>query len=80
EFGDEVVGWSEAGTGLTFDPALDVGFSNAAARPSNFAACSYTPLAGYDPAVRYLCLNPKGAMASGDPDPTFSVSFRARIR
>lgn len=80
EFGGEVVGWSGTGSGLTFDPAVDVAFSDAASPPADFSACTYSPAAGYDPAVTYICFNPKGAMAFGDPDPEFSVSFRARIR
>ncbi|MEL7130456.1 MAG: GEVED domain-containing protein, partial [Pseudomonadota bacterium] len=68
-------------TGL--DPfvfATDVGFSDAATGPASFADCTYTPGAGYDPAVRFVCFNPKGVMAAGDPDPEFAISFRTRIR
>ncbi len=68
-------------TGL--DPfvfATDVGFSDAATAPADFAACNYTPIAGFDPAVTFICFNPKGVFLAGDPDPSFSVSFRARIR
>ncbi|MEL6569485.1 MAG: choice-of-anchor L domain-containing protein [Pseudomonadota bacterium] len=80
EFGGEVVGWSETNTNLFFTPVTDVAFSNSASRPAGFANCNYTPIAGYDPAVTFICINPKGAMNSGDPDPEFSISFRARIR
>ncbi len=73
------VAFSQAGAGLTFTYASDVAFSNAATKPANFAACTYTPVAGYDPAVTFICFNPKGAMASGTPNPNFSLSFRARI-
>ncbi len=65
---------------LTFNYATDVRFSNAGSAPANFAACGYTPSAGYDPAVTYICVNPKGAMAAGAPNPSFDVKFRARIR
>lgn len=68
-----------AGTGLTFTLATDLGFSNAVAPPANFAACSYTPAAGYDANVRHICLNPKGAMRGGAPTKSFSVTFRAKI-
>lgn len=75
------VTFSETGTGLDpFDYAADVGFSNAAAKPTSFAQCNYTPAAGYDPAVRYICFNPKGAMAAGDPNPQFTYEFRVRIK
>ena len=30
--------------------------------------------------VTYICFAPKGALTAGDPDPSFSVSFRARIK
>jgi len=68
------------GAGLTFTLATDLLYSNAALRPASLAACTYAPIAGYDPAVRHVCFNPKGAMAAGDPDPAFSVQFRARIK
>ena len=70
-----------AGTsGLAFTQATDLRYSNLAAVPASFAACSYTPAAGYDPAVRYVCLNPKGAMLSGAGPPSFNFQLRARIR
>jgi uncharacterized repeat protein (TIGR01451 family) len=72
--------FTQTGAGLTFNLATDVAYSNAGTAPANFAACTYTPIAGYDPNVRYLCLNPKGQMLAGNPDPTFSAQFRARIK
>lgn len=72
--------FTQAGAGLTFSLAADVRYSNAASRPTSFSACAYTPAAGYDPNVRHLCLNPKGAMLSGSPNPTFSAQFRVRIK
>jgi uncharacterized repeat protein (TIGR01451 family) len=65
---------------LSFNAATDIRFSNAASAPASFAACTYTPVAAYDPAVRFICLNPKGAMAgsTGTP-PNFSISFLARV-
>lgn len=79
-FGGNVVGWSETSSNLSFDPATDLAFSNAASPPADFASCTYSPAAGYDPAVTYICFNPKGAFAYGDPDPEFSLSFRGRIK
>ena len=79
-FGGAVVGWNETSSSLTFNPATDLGFSNGASAPADFASCTYTPSSGYDPAVTYICFNPKGAFAFGDPDPEFSVSFRGRIQ
>lgn len=78
-FGGAVVGWTESSTGLSFTVSSDVAYSNSGTRPATFADCTYTPSAGYDANVRYVCFNPKGQMAAGDPDPTFSVQYRAQI-
>ncbi len=78
--GSTVIEFSQSGAGLTFNEASDLGFSNSATAPSSFAACAYTPAAGYDPNVLHVCFNPSGAMAAGDPDPSFTVRFRARIK
>jgi GEVED domain len=73
--------FTQSGAGLTFTPATDLRYSNLAAAPASFAACTYTPVAGYDPAVRYICFNPKGAMLSGGaPSPSFTMQFKARIK
>ncbi|MEK7265119.1 MAG: hypothetical protein AAB227_03370 [Pseudomonadota bacterium] len=72
--------FTQSSAGLTFTLATDVKYSNSATKPASFAACTYTPSAGYDPNVRHLCLNPKGKMLAGNPDPSFSVQFRARIK
>lgn len=66
---------------LTFNAANDIRFSNAATAPATFASCSYTPVSGYDPAVRYVCINPKGIMAgsTGTP-PSFTVAFNVQVR
>lgn len=68
-------------SGLTFTPSTDVRYSNAGSAPSNFASCTYSPVAAYDPAIKFVCINPKGAMAgsSGSP-PSFTVSFRTQIQ
>ena len=71
---------TDNGSGLTFNYAADVRYANTGSPPANFAACSYTPTAGYDPNVTYICINPSGVMAAGDPDPSFDVRFRARIK
>ncbi|MEQ1930606.1 MAG: hypothetical protein ABL957_08750 [Parvularculaceae bacterium] len=69
-----------AGTGLTFTPATDLRYSNAVGAPANFAACTYTPSAGYDANVRHICVNPKGTMMGGSPVKSFTLSFRAQIK
>lgn len=71
---------TETGSGLTFNPTTDLGFSNATSQPSNFTACNYTPTAGYDPNVTFICLAPKGALSEGTITPsTMTLSFRAQI-
>lgn len=69
----------DSGSGLTFTYPGDVRFSNSLTKPANFAACGYSPDPGYDPDVNFICLNPKGAMAAGAPDPSFAFKFRAGI-
>lgn len=79
--GTAPVVFSQTGTGLTFNPATDLRYSNLAVAPANFAACIYTPVAGFDPAVRHICVNPKGTMLSNQTSaPQFSVQFRSRIK
>lgn len=74
-----IVGFASASPSLTFTPATDLRFSSAASPPASFAQCSYTPAAGYDPAVRHLCLNPKGTLPQGSTTGQFTVQVRARI-
>ncbi len=68
-------------SGLTFNPVLDLRYSNAMSPPASFAACTYTPVSGFDPDVRFVCFNPKGAMAgsTGVP-PSFTISFQGQVR
>ncbi len=73
------VRFTSVGSGLTFDYATDVGYSNGSSAPTSMADCDYVPSAGYDPAVKYICFNPSGIFQAGTPAPTFSVEFRARI-
>lgn len=68
----------DTGSGLTLTYPADVGY--ASTPPADFSDCTYSPTAGYDPNVKFICLNPKGQMAFGDPNPTFEIKFRARIK
>ncbi len=70
---------SEA-AGIHFNYSTDVRFSNSAARPESFSDCKYRPASGYDPNVTYVCINPKGQLLAGNPDPSMSLSFRGRIK
>ncbi|NNC37200.1 MAG: proprotein convertase, P [Hyphomonadaceae bacterium] len=77
---DPVIG-VDNGSGLSLDYGTDVKISKAATKPSNFASCTNDTLnAGYNPDVTFICLNPSGEMADGDPDPSFQIQFRARIK
>jgi uncharacterized repeat protein (TIGR01451 family) len=76
----DVVGFEESNTSLSFDPNADALFSDDPTKPSDLSECDYTPSAGYDPNVKYVCFNPKGAMLGGDPNPNFNIRFRARIQ
>ena len=66
-------------SGLTF-AAANIKYSNAGTAPTSFAACTYTPVSNYDPAVRYVCLNPQGSFAgsTGTP-PSFQLSINAQV-
>jgi uncharacterized repeat protein (TIGR01451 family) len=75
----DAVAFTDSGSGLSWDYARDVAFATGVAAPAGFAACSYNPTPGYDPNVTHVCINPKGQLATGTPDPSFTVSFRARI-
>ncbi|WP_421837902.1 hypothetical protein [Novosphingobium sp.] len=68
-------------SGLTFNATNDIRYSNAASAPTTFAGCTYTPTSAYDPAVNFICINPKGAMArsTGTP-PNFTISFKAQMQ
>ncbi|WP_156416911.1 CshA/CshB family fibrillar adhesin-related protein [Sphingopyxis sp. H050] len=67
-------------SGLTFNSATDIRYSNSATKPATFAACTYTPVAAYDPAVKYVCLRPQGAMAGSTGTPTsFTISLQGQI-
>ena len=69
-----------AGAGLTFNYNTDVRFGFGATPPADFDACTFVaPDNTYRADVTYICLNPKGALNAGSPDPTLSLNFRARI-
>lgn len=70
------------GAALNFTQASDVRFSDQIAVPASFTQCNYVPTVvnTYDPAIRYICVNPKASLASGNPAPGFALQFRARIK
>ena len=68
-------------SGLTFTAATDIRYSNAASVPTTYAGCAYTPTSAYDPAVKFVCINPKGVMAASTGTPTsFTISFQAQLK
>jgi len=76
----DVVVFTDSGSGLSFDPALNLGFSNAATAPASMAQCNYTPIAGYDPDVNFICFAPAGTMSEGTITPSsFTLQFRAQL-
>ena len=70
------------GAALSFAHASDVRYSDQVAAPASFAQCLYSPPVtnSYDPAIRHVCVNPRGTLASGNPDPGFALQFRARVK
>lgn len=76
----EPVIFADAGSRLSFALANSLGFSNAATAPTNMAQCNYTPAAGYDPLVTFICLAPQGQMSEGVITPSsFTLQFRAQL-
>ncbi|MEO0815806.1 MAG: hypothetical protein AAFX86_00735 [Pseudomonadota bacterium] len=73
--------FEETGTALTVDPLTDIGLSNSSIRPTDMSACNYNSAFGiYDPQVTFICVRPRGTMPGNSPDPSFTVSFRARLK
>ena len=73
---------TQNGATLTYTAGTDLKFSSSATPPATFAACTYVPSVtnAYDPAIRHICVNPKGALAAGSPAPGYTIQFRARIK
>ena len=70
-----------SGSGISLTYSTDVRFGTGTTKPANFAACSViSPDNSYRPDLTYICLNPKGTLAAGDPDPSIALSFRTRIK
>jgi len=74
------VAFSDSGSSLTLNYATDIAFSDAMTAPTSMADCDHIPSIGYDPDIRFVCINPTGSFNSGSPNPSFSVSFRTRIK
>ncbi len=78
--GSPIISFTDGATasGLTFDPAADVTFFDAADTEVDPAADDN----GADPAIRKIVINPKGAFLSSDGanHPNFTIRFRVRIK
>ena len=48
--------------------------------PTSFSQCDDPVISGTNPDVRFICFNPKGAFLAAATPPSFSFTFRARIR
>lgn len=73
--------FTESGSNLTFTEATDLAFSNSGTKPTSFSACNYTPSAGYDQNVTFICLNPKGSFDEGVfSSSEFTLKFRVQIK
>ena len=53
-----VVDFDLGASELTFTEATDLGFSDGTVKPTDISGCNYTPAAGYDPAVTFICFAP----------------------
>jgi uncharacterized repeat protein (TIGR01451 family) len=73
------VAFIDNSSGLNFNYATDISYSNSTGAPVDFSNCTYSPAAGYDPDVTHICVRPTGSMDHGTPDPSFSIKFRAQI-
>lgn len=64
---------------LTQSGTTGVKYSNSPTQPASFSACTYTPVGTYDADVRFICVQPAGALASGNPYPGFRLQYLLRI-
>ena len=78
--GNDPVAFIDNGSGLSLNYSTDVAFSNLASMPTSFSDCAYSPISGYDPAVTYICINPKGVFATPTPTSEFTLALRAKIK
>ena len=77
---DEIIFTEINPTGLSFDATTDVGFSTDTAIPTDFSECNAPATPGVNENVTFICFNPKGTFLTGTPAPSFSLTFRARIK
>jgi len=69
------------GTGVTFNAASDLRFKTGATPPTDFSQCTVVAAdASFRPDLTHICLNPKGILSYGNPNPAIQLSLRARIK
>ena len=80
--GADSVVFTETGSGLSAALGSEIRFSDAVSAPTRLADCTYSPMGtpDTDPAVRHICVAPRGRFRTGTPDPEFALVFRTRIR
>ncbi len=80
--GTAPVGFEQlVGTGVSFNPATDIAYSTSTTKPANYAACTSIAADGtFRPDINFICVNPKGVLDDGTPDPKIGISIRARIK
>lgn len=76
------VGFFEiAGSGVSFDPLIDLRYSTSTTQPSDFSDCSIVPMDNnFRSDIRFICIRPTGTLGSGSPNPEISFVLRARIK
>ena len=78
---DRVAFQQTIGTGVTFDDTADVRFKTGSTPPTNFSDCSTVAQDNdFRPDLTHICINPKGSLPHGTPDPTIQLKLRARIK
>lgn len=69
------------GSGVTFNPATHLRYSTSSLAPSDFDDCVTIPLdSSYRSDIRYICINPSGALDHGSTSPQIDFVFRVRIK
>lgn len=80
--GTHRIGFTQTiGTGVTYADNTDLRFYTGVGVPTSFANCtSVAADNSYRDDLTYLCLNPKGILSNGTPNPSIELSFRGRIK
>ena len=78
--GNGPVRFVDSGSGLTFVTGSSVRYSDALVEPTSFSDCTYALSGAFDPNVRYICIQPAGAMNAGSlAASSFEISYKVKI-